>query len=33
LYILSIHLTVDFILFLALVNAWNPDWLVIFYLG
>lgn len=33
LYILSIHLTVDFILFLALVNVWNPNWVPFFYLG
>ncbi len=33
LYILAIHLTIDFILFLALVNAWNPRWVDIFYLG
>ncbi len=30
LYIITIHLTLDFILFLALINAHHPDWLPIF---
>jgi membrane protease YdiL (CAAX protease family) len=30
LYIVTIHLTVDFILFLALLNAHNPTWIPIF---
>src|SRR5688572_5649235 len=30
LYIITIHLTLDFILFLALINAHRPDWVPIF---
>lgn len=30
LYIVTIHLTIDFILFLALINVYNPNWVPIF---
>lgn len=33
LYIIAIHLTLDFVLFLALINAHHPDWLNIFLTG
>jgi hypothetical protein len=29
-YVVSVHLIFDFVLFLALVHARNPDWLPIF---
>lgn len=32
LYIITIHLTVDLVLFLALVNVYNPDWVPIFFI-
>lgn len=33
LYILAIHLTLDFVLYLALIHAHQPDWLPIFLLS
>ena len=30
-YVVSVHLIFDFVLFLALVHAHNPDWLLIFW--